>query len=825
MLVNTIGTDSSSVSFAEYVNKNPLLGSAVDTSIYDIKQFLSRPVICQNVSWTTVMTRGTSLMSMLPSAMLASGVWAEKLKGFLGFKGTFCFKVQFNCQKFQSGIALISILPAAGHISANRRALVKSDIIYKSQLPSVRHNINESDEVEIRVPFISPELFYNRTAPIDWAEVYVDVYAQLKGGDIVGTCWCWFEDVELFIPTAQSGGFTKGKRQIAYSDREDEGGIISQPLSLFARGFDALGSNIPSLSSVSKPTAWFLDACSKGASAFGFSQTVDTETRKAVIPKSLPHFNNCDTNDTSDSFGLTAANKISHMAGFAGTDIDEMSLSYITQIPSYATTWNWINTQVTSTSVGSIEVHPCVPSNYTTVTPTASPAIGIYRLSPMGYVATSFTNWRGSIVYRFFASKTDFHTGRLLFTFAPNTNAAIIDVMSNAPYVYKWIWDIKESHSFEIEVPYLNSASWSSTGTLQGRENSIGALHCFVLNPLNAPTTVSNNIDIVMEVRAGKDFELNVALPADRFTPIIAYSGDINTNRKHKHRERMYVDRDETDKIRLSDKRKKKSLISSKRSFKMNQIYCEGPLDVEQTGSALHLSGNYSNIEVAKQSLDKDISSLLTVGESVKSLRQLLKRTCYLYSSIIPSATVKFNFSFNPFTPYLGVAINAGANNLMPPSFYVDHFTKFSSMYALQRGGVIIRYLSDSSFGFVIARLENIGRTLVPLSINSNLVNVVNGSDQESGVISLTQSQGAIDVLVPYLARTASIPVVQLSNPVAGATDARPYMDNKYIEVITHSHDDNPRFDFACRKTADDYSLGGFIGVLPLYQHPVAFPN
>lgn len=133
---------------------------------HTIKQFLGRPQICPagTIIWTTAQTANTDLMTMnIPSSMISTPMYADKLEGFLGFRATMVFKVQSNAQRFSSGILLISVIPASGHVSSTRTALITANLALKSQLPSVRMNIAETDEVEIRVPFTSPELYYNRT--------------------------------------------------------------------------------------------------------------------------------------------------------------------------------------------------------------------------------------------------------------------------------------------------------------------------------------------------------------------------------------------------------------------------------------------------------------------------------------------------------------------------------------------------------------------------------------------------------------------------------------------------------------------------------------
>lgn len=826
LLLNAVSTATDEISFVDKIGKNPLIPYNTENTNYDIKKFLSRPIICSTPSWNTVQVQGTNLMNMsIPGAMLTSNpVWENKLSGIMGFKATLCFKVQFNCQKFQSGIALVSILPASGHIPVARKSLIESDIFYKSQLPSVRYNISELDEVTIRVPYTSPELFYNRTAPVDWATAYLDVYYPLVGGDLTGTCWCWFEDVELFQATAMSGNvsFKSKKRNVSYSDQEDTGTTISQTLNLFSRGFAGLSNNIPTLSSVTLPTAWFLSGLSKTAAAFGYSSTVDTSFRHALVPKSLPHTNNCDTNDTSDSAGLFVSNKVSQMTGFAGSDIDEMSLSYVVQIPSYLSTQSISKTQVAGTKLFDLYIHPSFAAKTKTITPATGSPVSIALIPPVGYIATTFAYWRGSLKYRFFIAKTEFHTGRIVFQFAPGDVTAVSNTFTNGEYVQKWIWDLQDSSTFEITVPYVNSACWSET--LDSNETRTGTLTAFVLNPLNAPTTVANSVGIIVEVAGGPDFEVAGAVSGNTYTPILAYSGDVNLNRKFAHRERVYVDKAATSFVSENAKRAKKRIISQKRHQKY-VIMAEGPLNVEQNSSHHHVQPTDSDLLNTKEDSDS-YNALFTIGESVKSLRNLLKRTGWFIAKVT-SDYVSQNSNFNPYIPFIPVAVTASVRWDVPSGIYVDYYSKIAPMYALRRGGIIIRHATDGNRASVLTT-RNTSRTLYGIAYSSTGDYNSGQAHMQSRVVTINENQGSLDVLIPFHSRTTSMPVFVMNNPSSTLTDSRYYASHCLVTTTsgaaTFNGGTQTTVMMVGRKIADDFSLGAFIGVLPLVGLSTTFP-
>jgi hypothetical protein len=147
---------------------------STDNVEHSLHSFLARPAPCPGgeITWTNASAANVDLMTMnIPSGIFSSTpMFAEKVSGFYGFRGTMVIKIQTNAQKFQTGILLVSVVPCSGHITNSRISVIKN-LTLKSQLPSVRMNVAETDEVEIRIPFTSPELFYNFSAPIDWARV------------------------------------------------------------------------------------------------------------------------------------------------------------------------------------------------------------------------------------------------------------------------------------------------------------------------------------------------------------------------------------------------------------------------------------------------------------------------------------------------------------------------------------------------------------------------------------------------------------------------------------------------------------------------------
>lgn len=425
---------------------NPLISSNLGSKIQDIKNFLGRPILCPvpGVPWSTGLVRGALLMSMpVPGTLLSETMYAQKIAGFYGFKGDLVLQFQTNAQKFQQGMVLLSVIPFGPMLSNQRKNCIEDHIELLSQLPSVRHDISQTNESILKVPFCSPMLMH----PLDfvrarnYATVNFNVYSSLTVSSINYRCWCHFENVELLYPMAQSGSsfsVTKKANRYTSGDKEDTGGIISTPVSTISKGIRQLGDNIPLISSFSQPTAWFLDSLSRGFASFGLSNTVDTSVRHSVVPRVFSHPYNTDINDTVDSFGYIAGNKISHLSGFAGTDADEMSIQHIASIPSFLRAFTWTTSQAPEFELFAMINGKTDWSVTRTVVTTAGPRV-YDNYAPFAYIANRFLFWRGSIKYKFYCVKTNFHTGRIIFSFSPAYSPAA-NVYSTSVYNTRYIW-------------------------------------------------------------------------------------------------------------------------------------------------------------------------------------------------------------------------------------------------------------------------------------------------------------------------------------------------------------------------------------------------
>lgn len=721
-----------------------------DESKISIEDYLARPHPISIGSVGTASTLNTTLQTISTGSLFGIPAWQNKLAGIYGFKCTVVFRLETSIQPFQNGILMQSCVPCSGYLPPARVTMCNSRMSLRRQLPSVVHNCSFINTSELRIPYTSPDNFYRFGVSPDWFEYQLSVYSPIgPSGTIPYTIWVHMEDVKLVSAIAQSGISNP-------ADRERVDGILSRPLKAFSIAFHE-ASRIPLLSSFAQTTSWFLNASSKAASAFGFSNPNSVEHRKAVVHKNTSFANNCDVVDNCDSHGLFISNGIGHLNNFAGNPLDEMSISYIAQIPTWVRTFNWTSANAANSTLTSWACQPSGMFDSYSVATTAP--TNVFVVPPSSYLARSAGYWRGSLCYRIHFNKSVYHTGRFAIIFSPGVAATL----SNSVPLHKMIVDIRNNYSVDFIVPFLSNKLYLPT---TGATVSFGTISIVVLEPLNAPTTVSSTLICTIEFAAGPDFELAAHCGNNDLGPIMAQSGTTQPMINHSR-------------------------------------ICEGAFNITGASTIPTLS-----------------PALFAMGESVTSLRQILKRSQLFYKSsyTIASTTRMFSFFTDPYNVILPNAITGSPFQNVPAGFALDHFSKIAPLFALQRGSMVFRAfaMSASNNHTIISILDDPTGFVSSYTGQAFTGTSTIDSITPNMIYSQTPSQGVMEVHVPYYSSTHSIPTdFQTGKWSANVTLPHSSPHKLFINVVTPDLDDTLKVN-VFRQIGEDFSLGAFIGVLPV---------
>lgn len=494
-----------------------------------LEDFFAKPVLRYTSSFTTSDGPASVFPAIwLPYDAQQVDMWKDKLKGFMSMKFDVVIRLQVNSTRFQQGRYILYFVPYAGggtgsvgtasvmSVADAWLTMHSANTTCITQLPHVEIDIATQSEVVLRIPYINVDPFTpilpSVMAPGVWGSVSIFPYSKLVATagstDASYSLWYSLENVKLYTPTIPQGDIEARERR--------DNGPISSGLKIAAKATSVLG-RIPILKAVAGPTSFFLDVASDVARVFGWSRPLDTAKAERRLIAAAPYACNFD----SPAFGMPLTNCVDTSVGtlpnFAGSELDEMTLTSFVTRYSYLARYNWSNSALAKDNLAHIGVYPW--GAYRTITH-SSPSLTYIQHTGPSFVANMFRFWRGSMKYKFKLVKTEFHSGRLIITFVPfdyrqtppSTTGLTTDMER---YAAKTIIDISSVIEFEIVVPFISNTPWAEYNT------AIGFLDVFVLDPLKAPNTVSSSVTILLEVAMCPDAQFNEYHSENIRTPFV----------------------------------------------------------------------------------------------------------------------------------------------------------------------------------------------------------------------------------------------------------------------------------------------------------------
>jgi hypothetical protein len=525
---STVDADTPITQIVNYVPLNTSLLDSARTGVsQDVRAFLAKPIVIANGSFTTADTYANFIYTSdgIPQSLLyAQPLWINKLAGNFAFKGTLHLSLQVNATRFQAGRYILGWVPSGGGTDPNKfRRQHTASLTLATQCPHVEIDINCDSEASLIIPHITAQGWaalntVNSTIYGNNGSIFIAAYEGLlvSTGSPVATwtLFAHFEDVEFCMPVqpqSRSGVQTRVRRKVripSEMEQESQGlGPLSTGLTLMSAGAQAM-SSIPLISSVAGPMAWATAVAAKVASAFGWSRPHNAAQTMMVQRFISPRLTNVDTADNSTVLGANDSNAIEELPGFAGSNLDEMSLSYLVSISAYWARLNWTTLAVQGATLANVELDP--RNYYTTATIGLVP---VQSLTPLTYFSGFFALYRGSIRFTFKLVKTEFHTGRLLVVFKPYdalAGAIAGATFAGSAYEHREIIDVRLGNEFTLEFPYMSISPYRPTA---GSDSGYGFVYVYILNALECPANVPQTVPILIEVSGGKDFEF--AEPCD----------------------------------------------------------------------------------------------------------------------------------------------------------------------------------------------------------------------------------------------------------------------------------------------------------------------
>jgi len=592
-----------------------------------LEEYLSRPVKISSFTWNESDVQGTSV-SINPWQLFFNTIDIKnKLFSYAWIKCDLKIKVMINASPFYFGANLCSYQPLPqfhdGGITPDTGLRY---FIPLSQRPHIWIYPQNNEGGEITLPFFWPKNWISTLRNqdfIDMGALNFRVICPLDSANGVSTSgvtvsvYAWAENVVLSGPTYA---------QLLQSDEYKQTSVSSMA-SAVAASMRAL-SHVPLIGKYATATQIGAEAVAQVASNLGFSNPPVINDVQPLKPVNVPPLASTEISFPIEKLTIDPKNELSVDPTLVGlSSEDELSLSHLVGRESYLTQFPWSTTNAADDLLFNTAIIPTMFD---------LDATGKMYMTPMAWASQPFQYWRGDIIIRLRFICSQYHRGRVRIIYDPSGNSAqnILNNVATQTAVFNEVIDLTKDTNVEIRIPYNQDIAWLSTlqpvstSTIPftvgssttwnhqpGFSNGVLAVRC--VTGLSAPVA-SSTVRCVVSVRGADNLEF--AAPQD-FNNRYSYF------------------------VQQSD-------------------------EYEETESHSIVAGHAPSIPAPGR-------FLINHGESVVSIRQLLRRLCYSRTSTSDSSSVGSNLrmwteTINRFPLYNGYdsgGINTAVSLLAGPNF------------------------------------------------------------------------------------------------------------------------------------------------------------
>jgi hypothetical protein len=563
-------------------------------------------------------------------------MWMNKVEGFKGFKADLVFKLTVSNTPYVAGRIKLAHVPFEDR-ETNYTRTTKCQL---SQLKGAEIDLATETSVEFTIPYHSNYPYIDLSTGMGgWGSLYVYQYlpSVIPAGAPTPklTLWYYFKNISLstpICPTVSNIVPQAGRRKkLSQNPEETQEGVISGILSRTANVTEFIGSTIPALSAYVTPVSWISRTAAKVAASFGLSKPQCDQQTVFFRPETARHINNCDGIELAHNPALLHDYKIPVMPGFAGVDVDEMAISYVARIPACIATVSF-GSQVSGTLIYSCYLSP----------------------DAMWYQNGAFN--------------------KNLSDLSGTTNAAPFPAVIPSPVCMISQLFEKYRGGFHFTLKFAKTAFhagrllvvFNPSAGLPGASN--------VTNRYAVPSyaNVLYNERAYIDLKEGTDFSFHV--PYRSLSPYLPTSYGFGTFNIYVV-DPLVASGDVTNSINfVVEVCADEELCFAHPTTTPFVPVLTSPNIVAQSGTRqLGASPTMGDMEVAAN----------TVGERIYSLKQVAMRPCWFDTSTVPN-TAMWATNQPSFAPSQAAATSIARNN----SDVLDYI---SSMYALRRGGVILR--------------------------------------------------------------------------------------------------------------------------------------
>lgn len=453
----------------------------------------------------------------------------DKLRGFLGFSGTFNIKLTWNTDPTMLGMFLVAYTPP-GCVVAAGAGLTGQQTFY-SGCPHVVINIAETTSAILSIPYVGEANvipMYPTSVPLGddprrfLGNIHIIPIVALSSAISPNAI-----NMSLFVNIENLKTYAVQPRVAQVQASAALAGIVeaTKKSKIVSSSFGSISKYLNKnqddsfVGGLSRVGGWAFGAASKISDLLGWSKPLDVTNLVGVVQLPYRDLYTCDTTFVGAKTTQNYDQGVSDL-DLSGRSIDEMTISSIVDRPNLIPNVQDLidpaiphislsKTLPEGTLIGSIPINPTSYFNQA-----VSGTLSYKTNTQISYISQLFEFWRGAIRIYIRPVCTKFHSARIRVVFIPGPKIldteSIVDTMQ---YTYAHVVDIRDATTYDIEVPFVYHYPWSRT-----LENPIGHLYFLVENPLIAPENVSDTIVFPLFVAGGEDFEL--AVPCIKHTGV-----------------------------------------------------------------------------------------------------------------------------------------------------------------------------------------------------------------------------------------------------------------------------------------------------------------
>ena len=475
----------------------------------DLKSFLARPVRLFSTTWAPSDPVGNLGGTVLPwSLFLNNASIKNKLSNYAFLRGNLKLKIVVNASPFLYGSLRAVYRPLPNFKPSTITSVAPSALMPISQRPGVWITPAHCEGAEFTCPFIWPRSFL-RTALLSEFDNMgrLDLYVYNTLASANGAVSSVSVQVFAWMEDVVLAGPTVGA--VLQSD-EYGVGVVSAPASALAAAASNFTS-LPTIGRFAKATEIGASALSNIAKLFGFTNVPVISDTQPMRNSPFPSLSSAEIGYPHDKLALDAKNELSIDPAIAGLgDEDELAISSFVQRESFVVGVNWASSAPADT-----------PLFTSMVVPQITYATGnVIDFTPPAVVSNLFRNWRGDLIFRFKFIATPFHKGRVRISYDPQAEA-VQTTGDTGPYVTNKIIDLGAETDVEFRIPYQQALPWCYT--LASNQTSVwstsatpaivltdtfhnGLITMKVLTPLTGPTTTAS-VGVQVFVRGAENLE------------------------------------------------------------------------------------------------------------------------------------------------------------------------------------------------------------------------------------------------------------------------------------------------------------------------------